>query len=141
MKQKLVVLLVSLGPALAAVAAGTALPEGAVRLTAEEIRLAFSDVRDQAQVQGGAGTTALNHWYADGSFSNRWSNGDRQGEVVGRWWVEDDRRCIVITAGLPGREGRQSCTPIYRLGEHYYSTNEDGSVHGIHQLAPLPAQP
>ncbi len=44
-------------------------PEGAQRLTTEEILSAFSDVVDSAEVQDSRGTTALNYWYADGRFT------------------------------------------------------------------------
>ena len=94
-------------------------------------------MRDRASVQDSAGTTAVNAWYSDGSFVNRWQNGEHSGEVRGRWWARDDKRCIVITAGLPEREGVESCSPLYREGERYFSVNPDGSVHGIHQLSPL----
>ena len=113
------------------------LPPEAIRLSSAEIQQAFSGVRDLASVQDNAGTTAVNTWHSDGSFVNRWKNAERSGEVRGRWWVRDDRRCIVIDEGLPGREGVESCTPLYREGQHYFSVNQDGSVHGIHQLSPL----
>ncbi len=116
------------------------LPPGATRLSTEEIQRLFSGVRDDAQVQDRFRTTAVNEWHSDGSFVNRWSNAERSGEVRGRWWAESDRRCIVITAGLPEREGIESCGPLYREQDIFYSVNQDGSVHGVHRLSPLQAE-
>ncbi|MCX2975114.1 hypothetical protein EYC87_16130 [Halieaceae bacterium IMCC8485] len=116
------------------------LPPGATRLSTEEIQRLFSGVRDDAEVQDLIRTRAVNEWLSDGSFVNRWSNAERSGEVRGRWWAEDDRRCIVITGGLPDREGIESCGPLYREQDLFYSVNQDGSVHGIHRLSPLRAK-
>lgn len=124
---------------LAIAAGGNPLPPEAMPLSTSEIQCAFSNVRDDALVQDSAGTTAINHWYSNGSFINQWRNEQLSGEVRGRWWAEDDQRCIVITQGLPERSGVKSCTPLYRVGDRYFSVNPDGSVHGIHRLSPLSA--
>ena len=112
-------------------------PPDAVALGTEEIRVAFADVKDEAEVQDASGTRAINYWYADGTFTNRWRNANASGEVTGRWWAENDKRCVEITCGLPEREGVTRCSPVYRLGDVYFSTDQDGSVHGAHRLAPI----
>jgi hypothetical protein len=40
-------------------------------------------VHDDARAQSAAGTTAVNHWYADGRFSNSWANPSGSGNVTG----------------------------------------------------------
>lgn len=107
------------------------------QLSGEEILRDFADVQDDARVQDAAGTTAVNHWYADGRFVNRWSNGKDSGEVTGTWRVEKDQRCVTIATGLPEREGQESCGPVFQRGSEYLSFNPDGSIHGIHSLSPL----
>jgi len=113
---------------------------GAERLGSDAIVRAFADVRDDAQVQDTAGTSAVNYWYADGRFTNRWTNTSGTGEVGGRWRVANDERCTTILSGLPSRQGKEICAPIYRRGETYLSLNPDGSIHGIHRLTPLTQQ-
>lgn len=109
----------------------------AVRLSTEEIKRVFADVRDEAQVQDSAGTRAVNYWYADGRFINEWSSPDGSGRVTGRWRAKDGRRCVLIRSGLPDRIGKEICGPVYRRGQTYLSLNPDGSIHGMHTLAPL----
>lgn len=109
----------------------------ALQLSGEQIVRDFADVRDDAKVQDAAGTTAVNHWYADGRFVNRWSNGKDSGEVTGTWRVENNQRCVTIATGLPEREGQESCGPVFQRGSDYLSFNPDGSIHGIHRLSPL----
>jgi hypothetical protein len=130
---------------MAAVSAGAVLtgsmtaadPADADRLSTEEIRQVFANVRDDANVQDSAGTTAVNYWYADGAFTNEWSNQSRAGKVQGRWRAQDDQRCITITVGLPDRIGQEKCSPVFRRGQQYISVNSDGSIHGIHALSPI----
>ena len=112
----------------------------AEQLSTAAIIQAFNNVRDEAQVQDAAGTSAVNHWYADGRFSNRWRNTAGSGEVTGRWRAADDQRCVTILSGLPAREGKETCSPVYRRGDRYLSLNPDGSIHGIHTLTPLTPQ-
>lgn len=114
-----------------------AMLEGAERLTTEEIQQLFSGTRDEAQVQDSRGTSAINYWYADGRFVNRWSNKAAAGEVRGTWSARNDKRCIVIKSGLPDRIGIERCTPLYRKGSTIFSVNPDGTVHGAHRLSPL----
>ena len=109
----------------------------AVRLSTEEIKQAFANVRDEAQVQDSAGTTAVNYWYADGRFVNEWSSQNDSGRVTGRWRAENDQRCILISSGLPDRIGKETCGPVYRRGQIYLSLNPDGSIHGKHRLSPM----
>ena len=112
-------------------------PEGAVRLSTQEIQQAFANVRDSAQVQDSAGTTATNLWYEDGRFINQWSNSRASGTVTGQWYAENDQRCVIILTGLPEANGKKKCGPIYQRGDDYISLNADGSIHGIHRLSPM----
>ena len=122
----------------AARAAGPGEPEvQTIQLSDTEILRAFSDVRDDAEVQDAASTRAVNYWYADGRFISLWNNGIDSGEVTGTWRVENNLRCITISAGLPERIGEESCNPVFRRGDKYVSFNSDGSIHGIHTLSPL----
>jgi hypothetical protein len=112
-------------------------PQQARRLSTIEIRETFSGVRDDAIVQDSAGTRAVNYWYADGRFTNQWSNRGGSGKVTGQWWADKDQRCILIQSGLPDRIGKQACAPVYRHGSEYLSLNPDGSIHGRHTLSPI----
>jgi hypothetical protein len=114
-------------------------PVNTQRLSTEKIRQVFSNVRDDAVVKDSAGTTAVNYWHADGTFTNEWSNESGSGTVRGRWRAHNDQRCIVITAGLPDRIGKETCSPVLRRGQHYISINADGSIHGIHSLSSITA--
>ena len=76
------------------------------------------------------------YWYSDGSFTSEWSNARDSGKVTGRWRPHDNQRCIIITAGLPDRTGKENCGPLFRKGEKIISVNSDGSIHGIHTLSP-----
>lgn len=128
---------VSLGLAFCTSAAAS-MPDEAVALTTEEILKHFSGVRDAAEVQDQAGTLAVNDWYKNGTFVVRWSNHSKSGEVTGKWWAENDKRCIEIDMGLPERKGVTSCSPVYRRGDLFLSMEPDGRIHGIHRLTPLP---
>ena len=74
----------------------SAQPEGSIRLTTQEIKQAFANVRDTAQVQDSAGTSATNLWFEDGRFINQWSNSNASGTVTGRWYAENEQRCVII---------------------------------------------
>lgn len=126
-------------PVLAALFPGitSAQPEGSIRLSTQEIRQAFANVRDTAQVQDSAGTTATNLWFEDGRLINQWSNGSASGTVTGQWYAENGERCVIIHSGIPKAIGKKKCGPVYRKGSDYISVNADGSIHGIHQLSPM----
>lgn len=109
----------------------------AVRLSTAEILQTFANVRDQAEVQDADHTRAVNQWYADGRFVNHWRSPHGSGKVTGRWRAQNGKRCVTILSGLPERIGRETCSPVYRLGQIYLSINPDGSVHGKHSLSPL----
>ncbi|MGC6475687.1 MAG: hypothetical protein ACON41_03515 [Parvibaculales bacterium] len=114
------------------------LPEEARALTTAEIKTIFANVRDDAQVQDKKATRAINFWYADGRFENNWSRADANGRVTGRWWAENNQRCIIITQGLPEFEGQKRCSPVYQYGGVYLSVEADGRrVHGVHRLSPI----
>ena len=113
---------------------------GGDRLTTEEIRQLFTGVRDDARVQDAEGTSAVNYWCADGTFSSNWSNGTISGKVIGRWRAINDQRCIVADSGLDGDGGLERCGPILRDEDRYLSVNPDSSIHGIHTLSPLTAE-
>ncbi|MCB1678063.1 MAG: hypothetical protein KDI16_05205 [Halioglobus sp.] len=90
-------------------------------------------------MQDSPGGRAVNHWFADGTFTSEWSNADRAGRVSGTWRVAADRRCVTIVTGLPGRANEETCSPIYRRGSRYISVNAQGGIHGIHTLSPIGA--
>lgn len=104
------------------------------RLTTEQIRQAFAGVRDDASVQDGDGGSAINYWYDNGQFIVHWQTSTQSGVVKGRWYAEDDQRCILIASGLPELEGNTRCGAIYRKDGLYYSVNKNGGVHAIHHL-------
>ncbi|MFT5260885.1 MAG: hypothetical protein ACI9LY_002343 [Arenicella sp.] len=105
------------------------------RLTGDQIVRAFSDVVDQATVVDGAGGMATNHWYKDGRFNSNWQVADKTGQLAGRWYVEKEKRCVVIdTVVIDLQTGQPSCGPIYSKEGKYYSVNPSGSMHGIHVL-------
>jgi hypothetical protein len=110
---------------------------GLTPLTGEEISKTFSNVEDHAQVQDKAKTHATNLWLDDGKFTSTWRNDRSNGIVIGKWYVQEDQRCVIIETGLPDITGKPTCGPIYRQGDSYFSVNTDGSIHGIHQLSPL----
>ncbi len=115
---------------------------GYQRLGTEQIRLAFADVRDEANVHDGAGGSAVNHWYRDGRFTSQWQAGGESGLVRGSWYAADDMRCVLIDSGLPDSMAGQAtseprCGPIYRKDGLYYSQNAAGGIHGEHRLSPL----
>jgi hypothetical protein len=89
-----------------------------LQLEGIEILEAFADVRDDAEVQGSIGTRAINYWYADGRFFNRWSNGENTGEVTGTWRLEGNLRCVTIRTGLPKRINRETCGPVFSAQLH-----------------------
>ncbi len=106
-------------------------------LSGAQIKQAFYDVRDQAQVQDSLNTTANNQWHSDGKFISVWSNSQESGTVTGKWFVTENARCVVIESGLPTMVNQTKCGPIYRHNEKYYTVNEDGSIHGIHTVTKL----
>ena len=110
------------------------------KLSGHEIKQIFSDVEDRAIVADSEGTTAVNYWYSDGRFINRWKNRTDSGEVSGTWRVHNDQRCVLIRTGLPDRIGRETCAPMYQQGDLYISVNPDGSIHGRHSLSPIHPQ-
>ena len=115
----------------------SAQPENSIRLSTAEIQQTFSNVRDTAQVQDSAATTATNLWYEDGRLINHWSNDSASGTVTGQWYTENGQRCVVIHSRIPEAIGEKRCGPVYRRGTDYISVNADGSIHGIHLLSPM----
>ncbi len=113
--------------------------QSGIPLSTDEIREAFSGVRDDAIVQDAEGTRAVNYWCADGTFVSEWSNGSVLGRVAGRWWALDDQRCVVIVSGPEELVDTERCGPVLRSGEQYLSVDPDGSIHGIHTLSPMPS--
>lgn len=106
------------------------------RLTGEQIASVFSDVVDRATVVDGAGGMAINHWYKDGRFSSNWQVADKTGQLSGRWYVENEMRCVVIDTALADLQADQPrCGPIYSKEGKYYSVNPAGSMHGVHVLS------
>jgi protein-tyrosine phosphatase len=109
------------------------------RLTSREIIQTFANVRDEATLSDAHGTRAVNHWYADGTFTNEWSNEFAHGTVTGSWLSDNNLRCVIIAEGLPELKGDRRCSPIYRFKHHYFSVNPDGTIHARHLLSPIEA--
>lgn len=110
--------------------------EAGKRLTDAHILDAFHNVRDDARVADAAGTAATNFWHGDGTFESNWSNGEASGVVTGTWAVRDNMRCVTIASGSESQE-QQRCGPIYEFEGNYFSTNADGTLHGMHRVTPL----
>jgi len=109
------------------------------RLTSREILETFANVRDEAALRDANRTRAVNHWYADGTFTTEWSNELSQGTVIGSWLSENNQRCVIIAEGQQNTEGQKRCSPIYRFKHRYFSLNPNGSIHAQHLLSPIGA--
>ena len=125
---------------------------GKTRLTSTQITGLFSDVIDRGEVQNQRGISAETHWHADGTFVSRWwTEADRAGDanpagdksddgavtqqVRGRWRTERDLRCVTFD---PGTQPSWSCAEVWLLDDgRVLSLSPNGSVHGVHQIAPL----
>ena len=124
---------------------------GKKRLTSIQITGLFSDVIDRGEVQNRRGISAETHWHADGTFVSRWwteasqsgvtsdlSGGDAgavKQQVIGRWRTERDLRCVTFDSGT---QPSWSCAEVWLLDNgRVLSLSPNGSVHGVHQIAPL----
>ena len=119
---------------------------GKTRLTSTEITRLFSDVIDRGEVQNDRGISAETHWHADGTFVSRWwteanpvndanDKGSVTQEVRGRWRAERDLRCVTFDSGA---QPDWSCAEVWLLDNgRVLSLSPNGSVHGVHQIAPL----
>ena len=125
---------------------------GKTRLTSTQITGLFSDVVDRGEVQNQRGISAETHWHADGTFVSRWwTEADRAGDanppgdksddgavtqqVTGRWRTERDLRCVTFDSGT---RPSWSCAEVWLLDDgRVLSLSPNGSVHGVHQVAPL----
>ena len=111
----------------------------AVRLSTSEILEAFSDTLDRGAVQSSSGISAETRWLSSGGFETRWwreaGEAPKINVVSGRWKAENNERCVLFQGNS---EGDWQCTPVFRRTDGaIISLNGDGSVHGIHQIAPL----
>ena len=111
----------------------------AAQLSTSEILEAFSDTLDRGAVQSSSGISAETRWLSSGRFETRWWQGIGEAPkinvVSGRWKAENNERCVLFQ-GAP--VGEWQCTPVFRRADGaIISLNGDGSVHGIHQIAPL----
>ena len=125
---------------------------GKTRLTSTQITGLFSDVIDRGEVQNQRGISAETHWHADGTFVSRWwTEADRAADanpagnksddgavtqqVTGRWRTERDLRCVTFDSGT---QPSWSCAEVWLLDDgRVLSLSPNGSVHGVHQVAPL----
>jgi hypothetical protein len=111
-------------------------------LSTDQILKTFSDTLDRGVVQGGSGISAETRWYASGRFETRWwrrEDGDDAPEkvnrVTGRWMAQNNQRCVVFDYAP---DEPWQCASVFQSDEgRLVSLNPDGSVHGIHQIAPL----
>ena len=111
----------------------------AVQLSTSEIIEAFSDTLDRGAVQSKRGISAETRWLSSGGFETRWwretGEAPKINVVSGRWKAEKNERCVLFQGNF---EGDWQCTPVFRRTDGaIISLNGDGSVHGVHQIAPL----
>lgn len=111
----------------------------AVQLSTSEILETFSDTLDRGAVQSKRGISAETRWLLSGGFETRWwretGEAPKINVVSGRWKAENNKRCVLFQ-GAP--VGEWQCTPVFRRADGaIISLNGDGSVHGVHQIAPL----
>ena len=111
----------------------------AVQLRTSEILETFSDRLDRGTVQSKSGISAETRWLSSGRFETRWWQGTGEAPkinvVSGRWKAENNERCVLFNGTS---DGEWQCTPVFRRADGaIISLNEDGSVHGVHQILPL----
>ena len=112
---------------------------GAVQLSTSEILETFSDTLDRGAVQSSSGISAETRWLSSGGFKTRWwretGEAPKIHVVSGRWKAENNERCVLLQGNS---EGDWQCTPVFKRADGaIISLNGDGSVHGVHQIAPL----
>lgn len=116
---------------------------GAVaQLETSEILKTFSNTLDRGAVQNRKGISAETRWLSSGHFETRWwlhtGGASKMNVISGRWRAENNKRCVLFDAAP---ENDWQCTPLFQRADGaIVSLNEDGSVHGIHQIAPLDFQ-
>lgn len=116
---------------------------GAVaQLQTSEILETFSNTLDRGAVQNGKGISAETRWLSSGHFETQWwlhtGGASKINVISGRWRAENNKRCVLFDAAS---ENDWQCTPVFQRADGaIVSLNEDGSVHGIHQIAPLDFQ-
>lgn len=111
----------------------------AVQLSTSEILETFSDTLDRGVVQNEKGISAETRWLSSGRFQTRWwretGEAPKINVVSGRWKAENNERCVTFEGTS---EGEWQCTPVFQSADGaIISLNDDGSVHGIHQIAPI----
>ncbi len=111
----------------------------AVQLSTFEILETFSDTLDHGVVQAEDSIYAETRWLSSGGFETRWwretGEAPKINVVSGRWKAEDNERCVLFQGNS---EGEWQCTPVFQRADGaIISLNGDGSVHGVHQIAPL----
>ena len=111
----------------------------AVQLRTSEILETFSDTLDRGVVQNEKGISAETRWLSSGRFETRWwreaGEAPKINVVSGRWKAENNERCVLFEGTS---EGEWQCTPVFQSADGaIISLNGDGSVHGIHQIAPI----
>ena len=111
----------------------------AVQLSTSEILETFSDTLDRGAVQSKRGISAETRWLSSGGFETRWwretGEAPKINVVSGRWKAEGNERCVLFQGNS---EGEWQCTPVFQRADGaIISLNGDGSVHGVHQVAPL----
>ena len=109
----------------------------AVQLSTSKILETFSDTLDRGAVQSKSGISAETRWLSNGGFETRWwretGEAPKINLVSGRWKAENNERCVLFQG-----KGEWQCTPIFQRADGaIISLNGDGSVHGIHRIAPL----
>lgn len=110
-----------------------------VQLSTSELLETFSDTLDSGAVQSKRGISAETRWLSNGRFETRWwretGEAPKINAVSGRWKAENNERCVLFDTAS---ESEWQCTAVLQRADGaIISLNADGSVHGIHQIAPL----
>ena len=110
--------------------------QGGHKMTPDEITQTFRDVKEQYIDSDNPALTAESEWHSDGAFKATWKSGEETGNTSGKWYVENEMRCIKHDVPLPNGLHTE-CHRMYQTGDTYTSINPDGSIHGEHSNSPL----
>lgn len=119
----------------------TGSPAGSL-LTTDQILETFSNTLDRGAVQSGSNISAETRWYASGHFETRWwragdldNRSEKVNLVTGRWTAKNNQRCVVFDHAP---QDPWQCAAVFQGDDgKVVSLTPDGSVHGIHEIAPL----
>ncbi len=111
----------------------TVVESGAVKLTNPQIETLFTNAQEKyVSRDRSSEITAVAAWGGDQSFSADWESGSDSGTLTGRWYIENDMRCVEFDQDL---KVNPECVSIYRTDGGYTSFWPDGSIHGLHTVS------